>query len=213
MHHTHERMLPAMDYLVEMTTHVPEGTPESAVDDIRSREGVRARELAAEGCLLRLWRPPLAPGEWRTFGLFSARDDRELETALASMPLRVWRTDEVTPLSAHPNDPHSVRGREAVEFLTVLTLKIPAGTTEQTVDDLNAREALRAQKLAEEGRLVRLWTPPTEPGQWRTFGLWSARDANDLEATLASLPLHSWMTIETTPFTEHPNDPVKGVTS
>jgi hypothetical protein len=28
-----------------------------------------------------------------------------LEEVLASMPLRVWRTDEVTPLSPHPNDP------------------------------------------------------------------------------------------------------------
>jgi len=27
-----------MEYLVTMTTHVPEGTPETAVDDIRARE-------------------------------------------------------------------------------------------------------------------------------------------------------------------------------
>ena len=94
-----------MEYFVEMTTHVPVGTPEQAVDAIRTREAARARELAAEGHLLRLWRPPLAPGEWRTFGLFSADDDDRLEEALASMPLRVWRRDEVTPLSAHPNDP------------------------------------------------------------------------------------------------------------
>jgi muconolactone D-isomerase len=62
-------------------------------------------ELAEQGYLLRLWRPPLEPGEWRTLGLFSAESDEELETVLASMPLRVWRTDEVTPLSPHPNDP------------------------------------------------------------------------------------------------------------
>jgi muconolactone delta-isomerase len=94
-----------MEFLVTMTTRVPEGTPAEAVDDIRAREAVRARELAAEGHLLRLWRPPLAPGEWRTLGLFAAADADELETVLASMPLRVWRTDEVTPLSSHPNDP------------------------------------------------------------------------------------------------------------
>ena len=29
----------------------------------------------------------------------------ELEQVLASMPLRVWRRDSVTPLSPHPNDP------------------------------------------------------------------------------------------------------------
>jgi muconolactone delta-isomerase len=94
-----------LEFLVTMTTHVPAGTPDAAVDDIRRREAARARELAAEGHLLRLWRPPLQPGEWRTLGLFRAGDEAELEKVLASMPLRVWRTDEVTPLSPHPNDP------------------------------------------------------------------------------------------------------------
>jgi len=94
-----------MEYLVIMTTRVPEGTPGETVQDVQAREAARARELAAQGHLLRLWRPPLQPGEWRTLGLFAADSDDELEEVLASMPLRVWRTDQVTPLSAHPNDP------------------------------------------------------------------------------------------------------------
>ncbi len=94
-----------MEFLVTMTTHVPHGTPEAKVDDMRSREAARSRHLAAQGHLLRLWRPPLQPGEWRTLGLFSADDDVVLERVLSSMPLRVWRTDEVMPLSPHPNDP------------------------------------------------------------------------------------------------------------
>jgi muconolactone delta-isomerase len=94
-----------MEYLVTMTTNVPEGTSEEAVDDIRTREAARARELAAQGNLLRLWRPPVQPGEWRTLGLFAAEDGDQLEAVLASMPLRVWRTDEVVPLSPHPSDP------------------------------------------------------------------------------------------------------------
>ena len=85
-----------MEYLVTMTTHVPDGTPEQAVNDIRAREAAHSRELAAQGHLLRLWRPPLQPGEWRTLGLFAAADAGLLEEVLASMPLRVWRTDEVT---------------------------------------------------------------------------------------------------------------------
>ena len=99
-----------MEFLVTMTTHVPEGTSEQAVADIRRREEVRSRELAEQGHLLRLWRPPLQPGEWRTLGLFSARDADQLEEVLASMPLRVWRSDEVTPLSPHPNDPGAPPG-------------------------------------------------------------------------------------------------------
>jgi muconolactone D-isomerase len=99
-----------VEYLVSMTTRVPDGTPESAVEDIRTREAARSRELAAQRHLLRLWRPPLKPGEWRTLGLFAADNDAELEAVLASMPLRVWRTDEVTPLSPHPSDPGLASG-------------------------------------------------------------------------------------------------------
>ncbi len=77
-----------MEYLVNMTTHVPDGTPGAAVEEMRSREAVRSRELAAQGHLLRLWRPPLQPGEWRTLGLFAANNEVDLEAVLASMPLR-----------------------------------------------------------------------------------------------------------------------------
>jgi muconolactone D-isomerase len=94
-----------MEFLVTMTTHVPDGTSPEAVDEVRAREAAHSRELAEQGHLLRLWRPPLRPGEWRTLGLFAADDSDQLERVLASMPLRVWRSDEVTPLSPHPNDP------------------------------------------------------------------------------------------------------------
>jgi muconolactone D-isomerase len=94
-----------MEYLVTMTTHVPAGTSAETVDAIRTREAAHSADLAAQGHLLRLWRPPVAPGEWRTLGLFAAADEAELERVLSSMPLRVWRTDEVTPLAPHPNDP------------------------------------------------------------------------------------------------------------
>ena len=94
-----------MEYLVDMVTTVPEGTSDDAVAEMRARESARAQELIKLGNLLRLWRPPLAPGEWRTWGLFSADDAEQLEEVLASMPLRVWRHDTVTPLSPHPSDP------------------------------------------------------------------------------------------------------------
>ena len=94
-----------MEFLVDMVTTVPAGTSDDEVADMRGREAARAAELVALGNLRRLWRPPLAPGEWRTWGLFSADDADQLEMVLASMPLRVWRHDSVTPLSPHPSDP------------------------------------------------------------------------------------------------------------
>jgi muconolactone D-isomerase len=94
-----------MEYLVDMVTTVPDGTTDQAVADIRTREAARSRELAAQRHLLRLWRPPLAPGEWRTLGLFQAGSEDQLREVLTSMPLHVWRKDTVTPLSPHPSDP------------------------------------------------------------------------------------------------------------
>jgi len=176
-----------MEYLVTMTTRVPDGTPDEAVQDIRSREAARSRELAVAGHLLRLWRPPLQPGEWCTLGLFAAADGGRLEEVLASMPLRVWRTDEVTPLSPHPNDPPPApgAGRKAAEFLVTFTLAVPPGTPGQTVHDTKAREAQAAHDLAGQGHLLRLWALPDE----RALGLYQARDAAQMQAILAALPL------------------------
>ncbi len=195
-----------MEYLVTMTTHVPDGTPDQAVDDIRTREAARSRELAAQGHLLRLWRPPLQPGEWRTLGLFAATDGNQLTEVLASMPLRVWRTDEVTPLSPHPNDPAPTpRAREnAAEFLVTFTLVVPPGTAAQIVTDTEAREAQRAHDLAGQGHLLRLWGLP---GAGQALGLWQARDPAQMQAILQALPLAPWMTVDTTPLSPHPSDP------
>jgi len=200
-----------MEYLVTMTTHVPAGTPEEAVQDIRTREAAHSRELAAAGHLLRLWRPPLQPGEWRTLGLFAAADGDRLEEVLASMPLRVWRTDEVTPLAPHPNDPAPTpgavqpgAGENAAEFLVTFTLAVPPGTAAQEVEDTEAREAQAAHDLAGQGHLLRLWTLP---GGGRTLGLWQARDAVQMQGILQVLPLASWMTMDITPLSPHPSDP------
>jgi muconolactone delta-isomerase len=195
-----------MEYLVTMTTRVPDGTPEQAVDEVRAREAAHSRDLAAQGHLLRLWRPPLQPGEWRTFGLFAAASDDELEKVLASMPLRIWRTDEVTPLAFHPNDPVPPPAPGAPEFLTTFDLVIPAGTPDAVAEDTTAREAVAARELAGQGHLLRLWRlPPGGPG---ALGLWRARDEAEMQAIVRSLPLDAWMTTVITPLSTHPGDPV-----
>src|ERR1700722_4429997 len=55
-----------MEYFVEMTTHVPAGTPDETVDDIRGREAAPALELRDDGYLLRPGPPPPAARAWRT---------------------------------------------------------------------------------------------------------------------------------------------------
>jgi muconolactone delta-isomerase len=194
-----------MQYLVTMTTRVPDGVSEQDVDAVRAREAARSRELAADGHLLRLWRPPLQPGEWRTLGLFAADDERRLEKVLASMPLRIWRHDDVVALAAHPNDPPSPppRRQGAREFLTTLGLTVPDDDG-PTVDEARAAESRSARKLSDQGYLVRLWQLP---GQGRALGLWQAETAGELDAVLAALPLKPWLEIEIVPLTAHPNDP------
>ncbi|MCW2875821.1 muconolactone Delta-isomerase family protein [Actinacidiphila oryziradicis] len=91
------------EFLVEITTNVPEGTDPAEVDRRRTAEAVRARELAATGHLGRLWRPV---GELRSIGLWRAADETELrEKVLGTLPLRPWMTLVVTPVESHPNDP------------------------------------------------------------------------------------------------------------
>jgi muconolactone delta-isomerase len=116
----------------------------------------------------------------------------------------VWRTDEVTPLSPHPNNPALAAKGTGTEFLVTFTISIPKGMPGQTVDDTEAREAQRAKELAGQGHLLRLWRLP---GESRSLGLWNAGDPAELQAILKSLPLDSWMTDETTPLTPHPSDP------
>jgi muconolactone D-isomerase len=91
------------EYLVEITTEIPEGTDPAEVDRRRAAEHERSGELAASGNLYRLWRPV---GELRSIGIWCADDEAELhEKVLGTLPLRPWMTVRVTPLTPHPNDP------------------------------------------------------------------------------------------------------------
>ena len=98
-----------------------------------------------------------------------------------------------------------------MEFLTTFTVTVPDGAADEDVHDLTTREAHRAYQLAQEGKLVRLWALPAEPGTSRALGLWRAQNLAELQAILTSLPLDPWMTTQTTPLTEHPNDPATAV--
>ena len=166
-----------MEYLVTMTTHVPAGTSNEAVAEVRTQEAGHSRNLAERGALLRLWRPPVEPGEWRTFGLFDADNDEELEKVLASMPLRIWRSDDVTPLSPHPNDPAPTRRRSRGslrEFFTIFTIQIPADAATATLDDITSREAVRAAELAGDVRSRGFGycrSRPARPACWGCGGL------------------------------------------
>ncbi|HEX6450241.1 MAG TPA: muconolactone Delta-isomerase family protein [Trebonia sp.] len=91
------------EFLVEMTTVVPPDVGPAEEADRRAAEAVRARELAAAGHLVRLWKPA---GDPRTIGLWRATDETALhDKVIGTLPLRPWMILVVTPLESHPNDP------------------------------------------------------------------------------------------------------------
>lgn len=73
-----------VEFLVDMMTRVPDGTSASEVDYTKDREATRASEPAEQGYLVRLWKPPVQPGEWRTLGLWHANDEKQLRELLAT---------------------------------------------------------------------------------------------------------------------------------
>jgi muconolactone D-isomerase len=94
-----------MDYLVDFTITVPDGTPAAELEQRTTGEGARVTELAGQGNVLRVWKPLPDDGRWRALGLYRAADDAELEAILDSLPLRPWMDISVTALAGHPNDP------------------------------------------------------------------------------------------------------------
>lgn len=91
-----------------------------------------------------------------------------------------------------------------MEFLVQIDI---TGRIEEGPDaerELRKKEATRARELAKVGLLRRLWRIPGQRANW---GIWSAEDADQLHAALASLPLFPYMTIHVHPLASHPNDP------
>ena len=97
-----------MQFLLHIeVTWPPDGDPEEKDRRIVA-EAARARELAAEGVIKRLWR---IPGRWATWGLWEAEDATALHAAIGSLPFFPYLDVEVIPLAAHPNDPERPGGR------------------------------------------------------------------------------------------------------
>ena len=94
-----------MEFLVEFQTHIPDDASESEVEARYPAEAAASAKLAREGHLIRLWRPPMAPGERKALGLYRADSEAQLDGLLGALPLHEWMQVTVTPLEAHPNDP------------------------------------------------------------------------------------------------------------
>lgn len=90
-----------MEFLVHMAVTGAQTGSEAEVA-LREREAIRARELAAAGTLIRLWR---VPGRRENWGIWSVESTDRLHEVLTSLPLFPYLGITVYPLASHPNDP------------------------------------------------------------------------------------------------------------
>jgi len=94
-----------VEFLVEFDVEVPDGTSDTEVARRKREEAVAAAGLAADGHLLRLWRPTAAAGDLTAVGLYAADSRAELDALLRALPLADWMHMAVVPLAAHASDP------------------------------------------------------------------------------------------------------------
>ena len=97
-----------LEFLVEFEVEVPEGTPESEVEQRTRAESTAAARLVDEGHLLRVWRRNAVADDRTVIGLYVADSEAELDGLLGTLPLADWMQFTVIPLAPHPNDPAPV---------------------------------------------------------------------------------------------------------
>ena len=94
-----------MEFLVDFQSHIPREASEAEVEARYAAEAAASAKLAREGHLIRLWRPPMAPGERKALGLYRADNEAQLDNLVSALPLHEWMQVTVTPLEPHPSDP------------------------------------------------------------------------------------------------------------
>ncbi len=94
-----------MEFLVEFDVKIPDGIPQSEVEAREKAEASAAAALEDGGHLVRLWEPPVAPGQTKAVGLYRADTEAQLDNLLQALPLFEWMQVTVTPLAGHSNDP------------------------------------------------------------------------------------------------------------
>jgi muconolactone delta-isomerase len=98
-----------MESLVQLDLNIPDGVPESEVENRQRAEAAAAQTLADEGHLVRLWRVSADTGPTTVLGLYRASSVEELDPVLFALPLYQWMRTSITPLVQYPNDPLRVR--------------------------------------------------------------------------------------------------------
>ncbi len=93
------------------------------------------------------------------------------------------------------------------EFLVEFEVEVPEGTPESEVERRTRAESAAAAKLADDGRLLRLWRRAAVADDTTAIGLYRAGSEAELDDLLRALPLAEWLQVTIIPLAPHPNDP------
>lgn len=88
-----------------------------------------------------------------------------------------------------------------MDFLVNIDTRRVYELSERELAELIEREQERGRELLAEGVLRQLWRLP---GKRANVGIWSAPEADALEAALNSLPIRPYAEFEVTPLATHP---------
>lgn len=88
-----------------------------------------------------------------------------------------------------------------MEYLVQISVRVPTTVAPNELAALTKAERERGSELQRSGIIKRIWRVP---GTTDNVGIWSARDATDLHAAIASLPLFAFMSVTVTALAVHP---------
>ena len=91
-----------MDFLVHIINQAPVTLQGKELEELVKAESGRAKVLAEQGVLFKLWR---IAGKRENVGIWRAKDANELHAALSSLPFFPYLQIDVLSLAEHPNDP------------------------------------------------------------------------------------------------------------
>jgi muconolactone delta-isomerase len=100
-----------------------------------------------------------------------------------------------------------------VEFLVEFEIAIPDDASASEVRDRDKAEAAAAERLVEDGHLVRVWKLHDGTEGSKVLGLYRADSEIELRDLLGALPLYEWMRVKITALEQHPNDPASRPTA
>lgn len=88
-----------------------------------------------------------------------------------------------------------------MDFLVKIDTSQVYKLSNKELDDLLIRERRKGHQYIKEGIITNFWRIP---GTSNNIGVWSARDADELEVYLNALPVRPYVTIDITLLSTHP---------